>query len=452
MKHKNKLIEVFKNTVLLNTNYNLFSKKYDNVLYAEPKTYEDIIDTPSSSFTINSDSVFDRPTRKKTSNEILNKLQSKNKPLIAYIESDIKKNINILPNNFVKILETENIINSTPYDINKNIVTNRIIGDKYDPISSQQEPIPDLYTTQQESSVTSKESFDPISSQQEPIPDLYTTQQESSVTSKESFDPISSQQEPIPDLYTTQQESSVTARTSFDPISSQQEPIPDLYTTQQESSVTSKESFDPISFVKNNIIPDNFSFPIEKQESQKDNNLYHNTSNSIDTLKQNIFERKLRNGKYYPDITEVNRIKRNLFTDIVGSGLIQSNLNKELQEISAFKYGGVADPGSVILTGEGGKNENIITTKAGTTIIPEGTPNALVDISRTPGEIENNSKQTSQDENEKHIVDSFLVLNNKINEIYNNIPPKEKIISKPIQPNQIRVHNNSIQIYYNSFV
>ena len=396
MKHKNKLIEVFKNTVLLNTNYNLFSKKYDNVLYAEPKTYEDIIDTPSSSFTINSDSVFDRPTRKKTSNEILNKLQSKNKPLIAYIESDIKKNINILPNNFVKILETENIINSTPYDINKNIVTNRIIGDKYDPISSQQEPIPDLYTTQQESSVTSKESFDPISSQQEPIPDLYTTQ--------------------------------------------------------QESSVTSKESFDPISFVKNNIIPDNFSFPIEKQESQKDNNLYHNTSNSIDTLKQNIFERKLRNGKYYPDITEVNRIKRNLFTDIVGSGLIQSNLNKELQEISAFKYGGVADPGSVILTGEGGKNENIITTKAGTTIIPEGTPNALVDISRTPGEIENNSKQTSQDENEKHIVDSFLVLNNKINEIYNNIPPKEKIISKPIQPNQIRVHNNSIQIYYNSFV
>ena len=368
MKHKNKLIEVFKNTVLLNTNYNLFSKKYDNVLYAEPKTYEDIIDTPSSSFTINSDSVFDRPTRKKTSNEILNKLQSKNKPLIAYIESDIKKNINILPNNFVKILETENIINSTPYDINKNIVTNRIIGDKYDPISSQQEPIPDLYTTQ------------------------------------------------------------------------------------QESSVTSKESFDPISFVKNNIIPDNFSFPIEKQESQKDNNLYHNTSNSIDTLKQNIFERKLRNGKYYPDITEVNRIKRNLFTDIVGSGLIQSNLNKELQEISAFKYGGVADPGSVILTGEGGKNENIITTKAGTTIIPEGTPNALVDISRTPGEIENNSKQTSQDENEKHIVDSFLVLNNKINEIYNNIPPKEKIISKPIQPNQIRVHNNSIQIYYNSFV
>ena len=64
MKYKNKLIEVLKNTILLTNDTGLFSKKYDNNIYPESNTYEDIIKTLSPDFIVNSDSIFDRPKTK----------------------------------------------------------------------------------------------------------------------------------------------------------------------------------------------------------------------------------------------------------------------------------------------------------------------------------------------------------------------------------------------------
>jgi hypothetical protein len=250
------------------------------------------------------------------------------------------------------------------------------------------------------------------------------------ISSRESFDSISSP--------------ATSSKESFSPISPKQESIPELYTSQQEPLVSSRESFSPI---ENSIIPNNFSFPVENQEFQKDNKLYYNNLNSTDKLKSNVFERKFRNGKYHPDITEVNRIKRNLFTDIVGSGLIQSNLNKELQEISAFKYGGTVNPTSpTFMTNEG----NAIargTENVSTTIIPANTPNPS--ISRTPGY--SNDKSSLDPEIETEIVKSILSLSKKIKKLNQQIPPKQKKAPNPFKTNQVRGHNNSIMMYYNSF-
>ena len=446
MKYKNKLIEVLKNTILLTTDISLFSKKYDSNIYPESNTYEDIIKTLSPDFIVNSDSIFDRPKIKEVSSTIINTSKTKNRPSIKYIESNIKKNINILPTNFDKILKnTENSIQNIDKDTSKYILSNRHNlnhnSSKSEPIASSRESFDSIsspiassresFDSVSSPIASSRESFDPISS---PI-----------ASSRESFDPISPKPESIPDLYTSQQEPVASSRESFDPISPKPESIPDLYTSQQEPVASSRESFDPI---ENSIIPNNFSFPVENQEFEKDNNLYYNNLNSTDKLKSNVFERKLRNGKYHPDITEVNRIKRNLFTDIVGSGLIQSNLNKELQEISAFKYGGTVNPTSpTFMTNEG----NVVgrgTENVSTTIIPENTPNPS--ISRTPG-YSNNNTSSLDPEKESEIVKSLLSLNKKINKIKETIPPKQKNKLKPIKSNQIRGHNNSIMIYYNSF-
>ena len=391
MKYKNKLIEVLKNTILLTNDTGLFSKKYDNNIYPESNTYEDIIKTLSPDFIVNSDSIFDRPKIKEVSSTVNNTSKIKNRPSIKYIESNIKKNINIVPTNFDKILKnTENSIQNIDKDTSEYILSNR---HNLNHNSSKSEPI-----------ASSKESFNPISS---PV-----------VSSKESFDPISPKQESIPDLYTSQQE----------PVAS------------------SRESFDTI---ENSIIPNNFSFPIENQEFEKDNNLYYNNLNSTDKLKSNVFERKLRNGKYHPDITEVNRIKRNLFTDIVGSGLIQSNLNKELQEISAFKYGGTVNPASPTFMTNEGNGVGKTTENVSTTIIPANTPR-IQSISRTPG-YSNNNTSSLDPEIESQIVKSILSLNKKINKVKETIPPKQKSAPKTFKSNQVRGNNNSIMIYYNSF-
>ena len=390
MKYKNKLIEVLKNTILLTNDTGLFSKKYDNNIYPESNTYEDIIKTLSPDFIVNSDSIFDRPKTKEVSSTIINTSKTKNRPSIKYIESNIKKNINIVPTNFDKILKnTENSIQNIDKDTSEYIISNK---HNVNHNSYKSEPV-----------ASSRESFDPISS---PV-----------ASSRESFDPIS----PKPEL------------------------IPDLYTSQQEPVASSRESFDPI---KNSIIPNNFSFPVENQEFEKDNNLYYNNLNSTDKLKSNVFERKLRNGKYHPDITEVNRIKRNLFTDIVGSGLIQSNLNKELQEISAFKYGGTVNPASPTFMTNEGNGVGKGTENVSTTIIPANTPNPS--ISRTPG-YSNNNTSSLDPETEAEIAKSLLSLNKKIKKLNQQIPPKRKKAPNPFKSNQVRGNNNSIMIYYNSF-
>ena len=417
MKYKNKLIEVLKNTILLNNDIGLFSKKYDNNLYPESNTYEDIIKTLSPDFIVNSDSIFDRPKIKEVSSMVINTSKTKNRPSIKYIESNIKKNISILPTNFDKILKnTENSIQNIDKDTSDYILSNRY---NLNQNSSKSEPV-----------ISSSESFDRISPKQESIPDLYTSQQEPTVSSRESFSPISPKQESIPDLYTSQQEPTVSSRESFSPISS---PL-----------ASSRESFSPI---ENSITPNNFSFPTENQEFEKDSNLYYNNLNSIDKLKSNVFERKLRNGKYHPDITEVNRIKRNLFTDMVGSGLIQSNLNKELQEISAFKYGGTVNPTSPTFMINEGNAIGRGTENVSTTIIPANTPNPS--ISRTPGY--SNDKSSLDLEIETEIASSILYLSKKIDNLKQQIPPIKQDELKAYKSNQVRENNNSIIIYYNSF-
>ena len=432
MKYKNKLIEVLKSTILLTNDTGLFSKKYDNNIYPESNTYEDIIKTLSPDFIVNSDSIFDRPKTKEVSSTIINTSKTKNRPSIKYIESNIKKNINIVPTNFDKILKnTENSIQNIDKDTSEYIISNKhnVNHNSYksEPVASSRESFDPISSPV----ASSRESFDPISPKPELIPDLYTSQQEPVASSRESFDPISS---PV-----------ASSRESFDPISPKQESIPDLYTSQQEPVASSRESFDPI---KNSIIPNNFSFPVENQEFEKDNNLYYNNLNSTDKLKSNVFERKLRNGKYHPDITEVNRIKRNLFTDIVGSGLIQSNLNKELQEISAFKYGGTVNPASPTFMTNEGNGVGKGTENVSTTIIPANTPNPS--ISRTPG-YSNNNTSSLDPETEAEIAKSLLSLNKKIKKLNQQIPPKRKKAPNPFKSNQVRGNNNSIMIYYNSF-
>ena len=160
-----------------------------------------------------------------------------------------------------------------------------------------------------------------------------------------------------------------------------------------------------------------------------------------------MFERKLRNGKYHPDITEVNRIKRNLFTDMVGSGLIQSNLNKELQEISAFKYGGTVNPTSPTFMINEGNAIGRGTENVSTTIIPANTPNPS--ISRTPGY--SNDKSSLDLEIETEIASSILYLSKKIDNLKQQIPPIKQDELKAYKSNQVRENNNSIIIYYNSF-
>ena len=178
MKYKNKLIEVLKNTILLTNDTGLFSKKYDNNIYPESNTYEDIIKTLSPDFIVNSDSIFDRPKLKEVSSTVINTSKTKNRPSIKYIESNIKKNISILPTNFDKILKnTENSIQNIDKDTSEYILSNR---HNLNHNSSKSEPI-----------VSSKESFSPISS---PV-----------VSSRESFNAISPKPESIPDLYTSQQ-------------------------------------------------------------------------------------------------------------------------------------------------------------------------------------------------------------------------------------------------------
>ena len=434
MKYKNKLIEVLKNTILLNNDIGLFSKKYDNNIYPESNTYEDIIKTVSPDFIVNSDSIFDRPKIKEISNTVINTSKIKNTPSIKYIESNIKKNINILPTNFDKILKnTENSIQNIDKDTSEYILSNK---DNLNHNSLKQEP-----------TVYSKESFDRISPKQESIPDLYTSQQEPTVSSRESFSPISPKQEPTvssKESFSPISSPLASSRELFSPISLKQESIPDLYTSQQEPIASSRESFSPI---ENSITPNTFSFPTENQEFEKDSNLYYNNLNSIDKLKSNVFERKLRNGKYHPDITEVNRIKRNLFTDMVGSGLIQSNLNEELQEISAFKYGGTVNPASPTFMINEGNAIGRGTENVSTTIIPANTPNPS--ISRTPGY--SNDKSSLDPETETEIVNSILYLSKKIDNLKEQIPPIEKDTPKVYESNQVRGNNNSIMVYYNSF-
>ena len=164
MKYKNKLIEVLKNTILLNNDIGLFSKKYDNNIYPEYNTYEDIIKTVSPDFIVNSDSIFDRPKIKEISNTVINTSKIKNRPSIKYIESNIKKNINIVPTNFDKILKnTENSIQNIDKDTSEYIISNK---HNVNHNSYKSEPV-----------ASSRESFDPISS---PV-----------ASSRESFDPIS---------------------------------------------------------------------------------------------------------------------------------------------------------------------------------------------------------------------------------------------------------------------
>ena len=127
--------------------------------------------------------------------------------------------------------------------------------------------------------------------------------------------------------------------------------------------------------------------------------------------------------------------------------MIQSNLNKELQEISAFKYGGTVNPASPTFMTNEGNGVGRGTENVSTTIIPANTPNPS--ISRTPGYSNNN---TSLDpETESEIVKSLLSLNKKIKKIKETIPPKQKSAPKTFKSNQVRGNNNSIMIYYNSF-
>ena len=377
MRYKNKLIDVLKSTILLNTDHDLFSKKYDINLYPESRTYDDVI-PPESKFEINSDTVFDRPIVHKPNNknDFANRIESRSTAL-QHIGSSIKKNIDILPKNFNKITEKVTNIKNSLGSPESNIV---VLDDN----------LPNLV-----------QPVNPAATTQEPIPD--------------SFRPVATSLKihtNPPSPITTALKTPVD---SFSPVATTQEPIPD--------------SFSP---VDKSILANEFLFPIEK-------------INPIDTLKSSEFQRKIINGKYNPDVTEINKIKRNLFADIVGSGMLQNKLSTDLQEIPMFKDGGQFNASKVEFKavaynelGRGSNEKHIIK--------PDNTP--FTTITNVNNKIDN----ALPIEIEKEITKSFMVLSDELKKIKQQTAPKKEDKPKQTYPhNQIRSTNKSILLYYNAF-
>ena len=447
MRYKNKLIDVLKSTILLNTDHDLFSKKYDINLYPESRTYDDVI-PPESKFEINSDTVFDRPIVHKPNNknDFANRIESRSTAL-QHIGSSIKKNIDILPKNFNKITEKVTNIKNSLGSPESNIV---VLDDNLpnlvqpvNPAATTQEPIPDSFRpvatslkihTNPPSPITTAlktpaDSFSPVATTQEPIPDSFspgtigstpTTDYFSSSTTPlttpiDSFSPVATTQEPIPD--------------SFSPVATTQEPIPDSFSPVATTQEPIPDSFSP---VDKSILANEFLFPIEK-------------INPIDTLKSSEFQRKIINGKYNPDVTEINKIKRNLFADIVGSGMLQNKLSTDLQEIPMFKDGGQFNASKVEFKavaynelGRGSNEKHIIK--------PDNTP--FTSITNVNNKIDN----ALPIEIEKEITKSFMVLSDELKKIKQQTAPKKEDKPKQTYPhNQIRSTNKSILLYYNAF-
>ena len=461
MRYKNKLIDVLKSTILLNTDHDLFSKKYDINLYPESRTYDDVI-PPESKFEINSDTVFDRPIVHKPNNknDFANRTESRSTAL-QHIGSSIKKNIDILPKNFNKITEKVTNIKNSLRSPESNIV---VLDDNLpnlvqpvNPAATTQEPIPDSFRpvatslkihTNPPSPITTAlktpvDSFSPVATTQEPIPDSFSPVATTQEPIPDSFSPVATTQEPIPDSFspgtigstptTDYFSSSTTPLTtpidSFSPVATTQEPIPDSFSPVATTQEPIPDSFSP---VDKSILANEFLFPIEK-------------INPIDTLKSSEFQRKIINGKYNPDVTEINKIKRNLFADIVGSGMLQNKLSTDLQEIPMFKDGGQFNASKVEFKavaynelGRGSNEKHIIK--------PDNTP--FTSITNVNNKIDN----ALPIEIEKEITKSFMVLSDELKKIKQQTAPKKEDKPKQIYPhNQIRSTNKSILLYYNAF-
>ena len=354
MKYKNQLINVIKNTFILGINDRLLPNTYDTDLYPEDKNFKDIDNSQQRN--INSDIIFDRPLNNITNSKF------RNKNSVASRFLDIRKNIDILPKKFNKILEKINIGQL-------NNVIEDLPSDSFEPISK---------------TLVQSDSF-------EPIP-------ESVKIPSDSF-------EPIPE--------SLVPSDSFEPIPESVK-IPDILSSSEETTQI--------------LTPYTKSIP-----------------NSVENLKKISFEQKFKKGIFYPDAVEINKIKRNLFTDILGDNVSQNILNKNLQKIPAFKDGGKFASSDVnfkaIAYNEPGSRSNE------THIIqPDNTP--MTTISNI-----NTTKESSIPiEMEQDISESLLILSDRIKKLdrkKNDTPGAEPKLKYP--PNGNRGLNNNIEIYYNYF-
>ena len=382
MKYKNQLINVIKNTFILGINDRLLPNTYDNNLYPEDKNFKDIDNSQQRN--INSDIIFDRPLNNITNS----KFRNKNSMVSRFL--DIQKNIDILPKKFNKILEKinigqlSNVIEDLPSDSFEPISKTLVSSDSF-------EPIPE--------SLVPSDSFEPISKNSTVPSDSFEPIPESLKIPSDSFEPIS--------------KTSTVPSDSFEPISESLK-IPDILSSSEETTQI--------------LTPYTKSIP-----------------NSVENLKKISFEQKFKKGIFYPDAVEINNIKRNLFTDILGDNVSQNILNKNLQKIPAFKDGGKFASSDVnfkaIAYNEPGSRSNE------THIIqPDNTP--MTTISNI-----NTTKESSIPiEMEQDISESLLILSDRIKKLdrkKNDTPGAEPKLKYP--PNGNRGLNNNIEIYYNYF-
>ena len=381
MKYKNQLINVIKNTFILGINDRLLPNTYDTNLYPEDKNFKDIDNSQQRN--INSDIIFDRPLNNITNS----KFRNKNSMVSRFL--DIQKNIDILPKKFNKILEKinigqlSNVIEDLPSDSFEPISKTLVPSDSF-------EPIPE--------SLVPSDSFEPISKNSTVPSDSFEPIPESLKIPSDSF-------EPIPE--------SLVPSDSFEPIPESLK-IPDILSSSEETTQI--------------LTPYTKSIP-----------------NSVENLKKISFEQKFKKGIFYPDAVEINNIKRNLFTDILGDNVSQNILNKNLQKIPAFKDGGKFASSDVnfkaIAYNEPGSRSNE------THIIqPDNTPMTTI------SNINTNKESSIPIEMEQDISESILILSDRIKKLdrkKNDTPGPEPKFKYP--PNGNRGLNNNIEIYYNYF-
>ena len=227
---------------------------------------------------------------------------------------------------------------------------------------------------------------------------------------------------------------------SFEPIS--------------KTSTVQSDSFEPISktLVQSDSfepIPESVKIPDILSSSEETTQILtpytKSIPNSVENLKKISFEQKFKRGIFYPDAVEINNIKRNLFTDILGDNVSQNILNKNLQKIPAFKDGGKFASSDVnfkaIAYNEPGSRSNE------THIIqPDNTPMTTI------SNINTNKESSIPIEMEQDISESILILSDRIKKLYrkkNDTPGPEPKFKYP--PNGNRGLNNNIEIYYNYF-
>ena len=452
MKYKNELISVLKNTVLFDANAVLMALSSNLSFYPESYEIPETIETSRIS-EITPEVIFNHP--KYSKNTIQKSKTKTNDPSILQ-DSFSTDSLSIIPQNIKTVFLSQP---TTPQEtpILPTILQASSNGDPISPILLQTSPTENTVTSP--SSVFNNiapvsDKFDIIFDQplqSSTISELpYTSMpsnkglQSSSVDFINSIEPIPQQLSIFPTELKTPESLSVLfnsdttiqpqTKVPFPSISSEIESTPVVYNSSEKNppnnvNLISQESkeFD--------IIPPALEPIYEKINS---------------SVPQEIsFNRKFMNNAFFPDIIHQNKIKRNLFSNLLGNASLHKILQSSLQEIPAFKYGGEFKPNdmnfSTIASNEPGSR-----SPESVTIKPNNTP--LVSITK----IKNSSSNTNLDKLEEggDVDKAFDAVVQRIAKLEKNQPSTPKITKEgnAKYPSNIRRGlNESIMIYYDQF-